>query len=83
MLLTFQKNGSIITIQIMIIRISIYAYFNFFGGLTVKKYEALDLEIISVSADVVLASFGDNADSPFITYDPSSSALKDLGLLGD
>lgn len=59
-----------------------YLYvFQFFGGLTVKKYEALDLEIISVSADVVLASFGTGADSPFITYDPNSNPLADLGLL--
>lgn len=54
-----------------------------FGGLTVKKYEALELEIISVSADVVLASFGTNADSPFLEYNPSSNPLKDLGLLDD
>ena len=52
-----------------------------FGGLTVKKYEALELEIISVSADVVLASFGESADSPFVTYDPTSNPLKDLGLI--
>lgn len=61
----------------VIMRISI------FGGLTVKKYEALDLEIISVSADVVLTSFGANADSPFITYSPTSNPLADLGLLDD
>ncbi len=65
----------------MIIRISMRI--SIFGGLTVKKYEALDLEIISVSADVVLASFGANADSPFITYDPTSNPLKDLGLIDE
>ena len=46
-----------------------------------KKYEALDLEIISVSADVVLASFGDGADSPFMTYNPTRNPLEDLGLV--
>ena len=46
-----------------------------------KKYEALELEIISVSADVVLASFGEGADSPFVTYDPTSNPLRDLGLI--
>ena len=48
-----------------------------------KKYEALELEIISVSADVVLASFGANADTPFLDYNSSSSPLKDYGLLDD
>ena len=46
-----------------------------------KKYEALELEIISVRADVVLASFGTNADSPFLEYNPSSNPLVDLGLM--
>lgn len=63
----------------MIIRVPMRI--SIFGGFVVKKYEALDLEIISVSADVVLASFGTNADSPFITYDPTSNPLKDLGLI--
>lgn len=48
-----------------------------------KKYKSLELEIISVSADVVLASFGSDADSPFITYGSSSNPLRDLGLLDD
>ncbi|MBQ7332832.1 MAG: hypothetical protein IJW38_00615 [Clostridia bacterium] len=48
-----------------------------------KKYEALELEIISVNADVVLASFGEEADSPFLTYNPTSNPLQDLGLLND
>ena len=77
--MTIKKVSSIITIQIMIIRVSMRI--SIFGGLTVKKYEALELEIISVSADVVLASFGESADSPFVTYDPTSNPLKDLGLI--
>lgn len=48
-----------------------------------KKYEALELEIISVSADVVLASFGANADSPFISYDPTSNSLRFYGLIDE
>lgn len=48
-----------------------------------KKYESLELEIISVSADVVLASFGEKADSPFITYGSTSNPLRDLGLLDE
>lgn len=46
-----------------------------------KKYEALELEIISVSTDVVLSSFGATADTPFVTYDPTSNPLRDLGLM--
>ena len=54
-----------------------------FGGLTVKKYEALELEIISVGTDVVLASFGGTAaDTPFVSFDPSSNPLQDLGYIG-
>ncbi len=63
----------------MIIRVSMRI--SILGGLTVKKYEALELEIISVSADVVLASFGATADSPFLEYNPTSNPLKDLGLI--
>ena len=46
-----------------------------------KKYEALELEIISMNDDVVLASFGSDADSPFVNYDPTSNPLEDLGLI--
>ena len=52
--------------------------FLFLGGLAVKKYEVLELEIISVSADVVLASFGEEADSPIVSYKPGSFPLRDL-----
>jgi len=48
------------------------------GGLAVKKYEVLELEIISVSADVVLASFGEEADAPIVSYKPGSFPLRDL-----
>jgi hypothetical protein len=40
----------------------------------VKKYEALELEIISVDTDVVLTSFGDGADTPFLPYTPTNGS---------
>ena len=48
-----------------------------------KKYEALELEIISIGTDVVLASFGGTAaDTPFVSFDPTSNPLRDLGFIG-
>ncbi len=80
-LLTIIYIGSIITVQIIVIRVSMRI--SIFGGLIVKKYEALDLEIISVNADVVLSSFGESADSPFLPYTPTSNGLVDLGIMDD
>ncbi len=51
----------------------------------VKKYEALELEIIAVDTDVVLGlSFGENnkLDTPMTNIDVDYNPLKDLGIDG-
>lgn len=60
----------------------VYNSIHFLGGYNVKKYESLELEIISVDTDVVLAvSVLANPESPVVNYG-GYNPLEDESLFG-